>query len=346
MLLRVLILSVIAVSLTGCSSIHRGRSGAPTPPVPHTAANQADNRGWTIVPTDAVGVRNVVCCSSGRVLACFNETVLASDDEGNTWMESQEGLPGELMFCMAADSGGVLLIGTTRGLYRSSDEGRRWSLVNRPLIATALFASGDTLYAQEYATKAIFHSASGGQNWTPLARGWKGSLFASTVMVTSQEAIFSTLGRGLYRYNSETKTWEEMSKRAWKNWIETVAISKNGTMFAGANVSLNPDPEHPFRITTGEPPILRSTDGGNTWEPMNDLPSTCRVVHCIAFGPADEVVAGTLDGVYVSRDNGLTWERVGPVDESGRHYPILHLCVSREGRIYAVSPNHILSGEL
>jgi photosystem II stability/assembly factor-like uncharacterized protein len=57
--------------------------------------------------------------------------------------------------------------------------------------------------------------------------------------------------------------------------------------------------------------VFRSGDGGRTWRPAG---LEGQAVRALAAAPsdADVLVAGTLDGVYRSRDAGKSWERISP----------------------------------
>lgn len=57
--------------------------------------------------------------------------------------------------------------------------------------------------------------------------------------------------------------------------------------------------------------IFRSRDGGRTWAPAG---LGGQAVRALALAPSDPdtLVAGTLDGVYRSRDTSNTWERISP----------------------------------
>jgi photosystem II stability/assembly factor-like uncharacterized protein len=57
--------------------------------------------------------------------------------------------------------------------------------------------------------------------------------------------------------------------------------------------------------------IFRSADGGRTWDTSGLEGQAVRAL-AIAPSDADILVAGTLDGVYRSNDNGKNWNRISP----------------------------------
>ncbi|HEX5434561.1 MAG TPA: transcriptional regulator [Candidatus Angelobacter sp.] len=58
--------------------------------------------------------------------------------------------------------------------------------------------------------------------------------------------------------------------------------------------------------------IFRSRDAGKTWDIMADMHG--KSVRALAMAPSDPrvLVAGTLDGIYRTRDGGDNWERISP----------------------------------
>jgi len=85
------------------------------------------------------------------------------------------------------------------------------------------------------------------------------------------------------------------------------------------------DPEDPDSIfvaawsvndrTSGD--IFYSHDGGKSWKPSPGMLG--KPVRALAMGPSKShlLVAGALDGVYVSSDGGGSWERISPTDDEG-----------------------------
>jgi len=58
--------------------------------------------------------------------------------------------------------------------------------------------------------------------------------------------------------------------------------------------------------------VFRSKDGGHTWEAAGLAGQPIRALAQSASNP-DVLVAGTLDGVYGSRDAGRNWQRISPL---------------------------------
>lgn len=62
--------------------------------------------------------------------------------------------------------------------------------------------------------------------------------------------------------------------------------------------------------------VFKSTDDGHSWEPLKAMDG--KSVRAIAISASDPntLIAGTLDGVYRSRNGGQTWDRISPESSS------------------------------
>jgi photosystem II stability/assembly factor-like uncharacterized protein len=81
--------------------------------------------------------------------------------------------------------------------------------------------------------------------------------------------------------------------------------------------------------------VFRSRDGGRTWR---DSGLTGQAVRALAQAPSapDVLVAGTLDGVFLTRDAGVSWQRISPVsDPELRNIDSLAVDPSHPDVIYA-----------
>jgi photosystem II stability/assembly factor-like uncharacterized protein len=65
------------------------------------------------------------------------------------------------------------------------------------------------------------------------------------------------------------------------------------------------------RESAGGGGVFRSGDGGRTWSPTGLQGQAVRAL-AISRSDPDVLVAGTLDGVYRSRDSSRSWERISP----------------------------------
>ena len=154
----------------------------------------------------------------GRVLAALiSGGIYASRDDGMTWTKSDRGLDGASgvnVFSFLAlprrggdGTTGVILAGTSRGIYVSRDLGTTWtassagigttrviSLARDPLTATNLFAGTDA---------GVYASRDGGATWQALGYGLPAEQHVGSVGVVhpaeGEQMILASVDR-LYRY--------------------------------------------------------------------------------------------------------------------------------------------------
>ena len=165
------------------------------------------------------------------------------------------------------------------------------------LLATSrgvLFSAADSLR----------RSTDGGEQWvglgnglpaaraSALAEGPDGSIIAAFEWYTGEEG---SSGGGIYRSTDLGESWGAIG-------LETafaLAVSHHGVIHASVG-----------SVT------FRSSDNGQTWDDYPEL-STC--FSMIALG-GDTVLAGTIEGIMRTTDDGISWQPVGPPDPIVRSF--------------------------
>ncbi|HXU34102.1 MAG TPA: YCF48-related protein, partial [Thermoanaerobaculia bacterium] len=215
-------------------------------------------------------------------------------------------------------------------------------------------ASAPSLPGRVYAVSgdSVLRSDNGGASWEHFhfADGISGGAsLAIAVHPTDPDLIFIAGGHGLSRSADGGRTWSGGLSEYPFNNMTTVAFepghpdrmlsaSSAGGLFrstdTGAHWQLIPgtetrffqelafDPRHPNvvlgRTTFENSRILRSTDGGTTWD-LSDDSVMEGFLTSLAYSPdGTAAVAGGDEGVYLSRDGGQTWIPVegAPTDVS------------------------------
>lgn len=246
---------------------------------------RSDDRGahWqevSIPPTVQV-VRTMALsptfASDGLILfgSGLGETVYRSEDAGQTWTESDGGLPSEpsattILFSPDyAGDGEVFLASKDHGFHRSTDGGLSWAPSNagltdkelRTLEASPDYGNDHTLFAGSV-NQGLFRSVDGGLSW---------------------HAVNSGLAPGVVKS------------------VESIALSPTfGT-------------DDTLYVATLAGGVYRSNDRGDTWFPVGaGLPvDPSRVVALSPDFAADStVVVATMNWIYRSHDAGLTWKRL------------------------------------
>ena len=213
-------------------------------------------------------------------------TVARSTDGGMTWQEvSASGLPAQgAPRALAALRGGVYLLNTSSGSFRSADDGVTWQPLEgalssggvseflAPSAASGLPINGAT--AHSTATDAVVLAATGDGIYVSRDGG----------------AVWEPLGAGL-PFNS--KIAGLLTHSASPGIV--FAVSDNGSLWG----------------TVQPPIILRSMDSGQHWASaaagLPDVPATAWTID-----PADPNVlfAASWEQAFRSTDAGLSWQAV------------------------------------
>lgn len=249
------------------------------------------------------GQGGVICLLAGDVGTLYagveGPGVIRSDDDGQTWSESGEGLCNFRIPDILMEENGTLHVSAYYWPWlKSTDGGRNWIEVDDVGYTAKLLAIGKTgiLYsAREYA--GVFFSTDGGTSWTRRHKGLDRPRFRA-LGVAPDGHLFAVLSdRPHFHLPPGTEEWQEV-----RGPLETLRINcfltAYGNIYAGVE----------------EEGMFRSTDNGATWtQCINGL--TVSTIKCLAAGPRG-LMAGTLDGAYLSTDRGDSWTRFGNMIEA------------------------------
>ena len=110
------------------------------------------------------------------------------------------------------------------------------------------------------------------------------------------------------------------SEDAGKTWQRFVRIGK-GNDYVVDHILF--DPKQPgviyvaaWTLESEGGSVFKSTDNGHTWQALSSLEGKSVRSMAIAASDPNILVAGTLDGIYRTRNGGQTWQRISP-DTSG-----------------------------
>jgi photosystem II stability/assembly factor-like uncharacterized protein len=204
----------------------------------------------------------------------------------------------------------------TANLYRSTNGGASFT-------ASGSGLSGDNCFLPPYlidpanpnrmlyATERLFQSTSGGTSWTPLSpdltAGGTAAIRAIAIAPSDSNYVYAATNDG--RLQSSTNAGATFTLRL-----------TDGTNYPRVTRELTVDPVDPLTVyharwTYGPAPRLRrSRDGGATWERLDlnlpDIP--VNVVAIDPRTPLPTIFIGAEDGIYRTKNDGLSWRRYGP----------------------------------
>ena len=258
-----------------------------------------------------------------------SETVLAS----NTWGDSSKfsgsqwtqvnGLQGGASIKLFSTSEGGLYAITGTGLYRLTNDGNAWSLINTGLPTEGFLPITKHNGILYLAAHKIFTSTDRGETWNELGdflpRGYPtGFVITNGAQEQGSQALIvmylALLDKGIFRSTDAGKQWTPINNELTGKRIYTMAAVEN-TVFAGTNRGL-------YRLNAG------------VWE---QLPiGTTKVIYAlevfeknlyVSAGPdlfttpktAEEIASddnANLNSIYHSTDFGTSWTDITPKDKS------------------------------
>lgn len=243
-------------------------------------------------PTGFVNRTFEMAVVGGKVFASSTSGVIVYD--GTKWSTAFQG-PNITSFFSIAASGNTLFAGSWyHGIARSTDGGTTWAFVNNGLNSRqvgGIYKANGVIYAGT--TRGVMISRDEGQTWTQTTA----PLFECYSILPFEGKIFAGFAGGVAYTADQGQTWTIVptSSGIGAGNVFRLLIVGNG-LYAGIN-----------NATTGG--IYRSTDGGQTWTPLNNG-LTSRNVFDLAATSTALFACTTNAGVFRSTDGGQNWTTV------------------------------------
>lgn len=219
--------------------------------------------------------------------------VYCSSDNGATWTRINNQWNAGTPWTIRVDANsGAIYVGTSMGVYKTTDGGANWTLTlsGKDVRALELDSFGN-IYAGTGGA-GVFKSVDGGANWTENSNGLSFYKVIQAMTKNSSDEIFAgTIGNGVAKTVDFAANWNFVNMPYPHIWA--MASTSTGTIFAG---------------TYGDG-LYRSTDGGANFHKVTlSVPH----VYSLVVDASDNIYASSyVGGVYASSDNGNTWTNVG-----------------------------------
>jgi photosystem II stability/assembly factor-like uncharacterized protein len=227
-----------------------------------------------------------------RVLLGTHVGIYESMDGGRRWTFA--GLEGDDAMNLVAISESTIWVAGHGVLKRTTDAGAKWDDV-RPdglpgldihgFAADPRLQDGSVLYAA-VAGEGLYRSEDGGKTFDEVSRGVGPAVYGLTV--TAGGRVFAAEERGVFGSDDQGRTWR-------------LVLEQEGMI----GVTARPG-EGDTILATG-PGIFRSTDGGASWDKVQEIPEGAWPVAWAPSDPERAYVVGFDRKLYRSTDAGATW---------------------------------------
>ncbi|MEI6750000.1 MAG: hypothetical protein WCM93_12640, partial [Bacteroidota bacterium] len=228
-----------------------------------------------------------------NILYCGgNDGLWGSSTSGTlSWTQIKAGDQFRKLFV----SGASLYTGLgSKGVYLSNDNGITWTSKNQGIQGLStrkiIKGNGSEILAATY-EGMLYSSVDEGANWTV------GNIHAETGPCLHGTTLFADAYGDLYRSIDNGASWQKLPQFYDLTWgVAYSFYSKGDTIFVGG------------AFYNG---VCYSTDNGDTWNETSgiwNLNPNGGAPTVISFTSiATTMYAGTINGVFKSEDNGITW---------------------------------------
>ncbi len=230
-------------------------------------------------------VKAIAALGPDLFVSCGGTDVFISTNEGLNWELINEGLTCRDAEAFAISDMDVYLYTKNEGIFKLSNTKKSWIKVNSPeQILTLNFADG-RLFA---GTKnGIYISENSGLNWTQKSFGLDRLCVSSFAQFGSD--LYLCSGNGVYHSTDIGESWREINNGLTADQINSI-VKLGENLFAGTEMG-----------------VFRLNNYSTSWEALtNGLPK----INVSALATTDnKLMAGTWGmGIYISSDNGETWD--------------------------------------
>jgi PKD repeat protein len=211
-----------------------------------------------------------------------------------------------------------LIVSTSEGLFYSNNQGNTWTQVLTGFFGDIELCSNGVLFASQgerYVGGTVYRSTDNGANWTDLAITTETTQRTELASAPSDpNIIYAVSADGGY------VSWFKKSIDGGDNWSDITI-----PMYLNQNCSVSEDdytrgqawydlilkvhPDNPDMVYAGGIDWHKTTDGGQTWEPVSYWTGACGEYvhadqHAMAFFPDNnsEALVGCDGGVYYITD--------------------------------------------
>lgn len=235
--------------------------------------------------------------ADGWLVGTASGGVFRATNPRQSWSPANTGLPPAAdVRTFTSINNGTLAGLAGEGVYFSNDQGRNWTARNAGLMnrfVNALAGNGATVYAGTQG--GVYRSFDGGVNWSAASSGL--TRLSVLSLVVNGNTVYAGTDNGLFRSTNQGGSWMEVSTGLTDRYIVALGLAPDGTSLLAATSS------GLFRSS------IAGGNQGQSWTPVTQgLPE--RVVALTFAQQGRRLLTGTVNGFFVSEDNGVSWRQI------------------------------------
>ena len=307
--------------------------------------------------------RFIGACSSNEFEPGWG--IILSDDSGNTWRYSNNGLPINVSGNRLAKQGNDTFLGTDgAGIFWSTNFGDSWLPINNGLAAgdvmSIFLGNNGNLYSASYGN-GISKSNDKGNTWTQINQGLTNSSFYGVIQ-DDNGVLLASSDIGNFRSTDDGENWTQTSSAgtSFTYYFKKDKLNRIYSLGYGGGLFRTTDLGNTwteldrgfingyvlgFAIDTignifagvWGGAIYKSTDDGNSWSKVYQSLNSNSAIAYMSIAPNGYLfAANVLEGILRSTDNGATWTIVKPDISNLFFFPIN---VNKKGEVYTVGGN-------
>ena len=270
--------------------------------------------------TSLTGINSIAVTPGNCILAATNFGIFRTIDKGQNWIHLINGLPRNSLVSSltTASNGFVYAAIPSKGIYRSTDYGLDWSLLNSPpyLDYIKLIVAGlnGELFSSSW--DGVFISKDEGLSWNLILNVPEiqaigihpnGYIFTANEMFNSN----------IYRSTNDGKTWDEVESYSLGS-ITQFAFELNNVFVS-------------YKYYGTGTCLMQSTNLGITWDyNKKDLHGT--IGTSLILPRKEHLYIGTDEGVFLTTNNGQSWK---DYNDSTNNKTVLCMAVDSSGQLCA-----------
>ncbi len=201
----------------------------------------------------------------------------------------------------------TVFLGTTKGLYKSTDNGAQWTNIGKEIGSHIFSVATKRGIIYVSSEKGLFRSRDNGKVWKRLADSEDiGRVLNISFDQRNEDALYISTLKGLFKSSDSGRAWMPVNINLKEGAMAAIIsqsppappLPKGGSEWGGMYV-----------ITSNA--LYKSTDGGETWRQIKDgIPDNG--LFTLAFDPKDQkkLYLSTDIGIFISNDAGEKWEHL------------------------------------